>query len=41
MEENEKVYQKTEDVQIKKMGMSVLCGARATIEELNILMALK
>lgn len=26
MEEKEKVYQKTEDVHIKKMGMSVLCG---------------
>ena len=26
MEENERVYQKTEDVHIKKMGMSVLCG---------------
>lgn len=26
MEENERVYQKTEDVQIKKMGMSVLGG---------------
>lgn len=26
MEENGKVYQKTEDVQIKKMGTSVLCG---------------
>ena len=26
MEEKEQVYQKTEDVHIKKMGMSVLCG---------------
>ena len=26
MEENEKVYHKTEDGRIKKMGMSVLCG---------------